>query len=287
MLTDRSGRGWQSVQILGTIFYGLISGFAEFLPISASAHQFIFSYMTGFSGNHAFVQMMISIGCLAAVFLCCRSRLTHIRRELRLVSMPKKRRKRVPDMQAVSDFRLVMTASVSMLLGLFCYKKVNQTFSQLTWIGLTLILTGILVYLPQFTAPGNRNSRGMNRVEGLSFGLFCALSVIPGLSRTALVTYFGHKRKCSGSYCMELVLLFSIPFLLGMILVHLITVLSMGATMTWAMFFVGLLAATCAFAGALTGITLMRYLAVKFDFHGFSYYCWGLSFFCFIYYLMT
>lgn len=276
------------MQVLGSVFYGLISGFAEFLPISAQAHQYLFSYLTGFSGNSAFLKLMVYLGCLASILVCCRNRLTHMRRELRLASLPKKRRKRVPDMQAVSDFRLMITGLIPIILGILLQKQAAHFFGKLTWLCLMLILSGIFIYLPQYLPLGSRDSRSMNRLEGLALGFCCALSVIPGISRIGLMIYFGRTRRCSGAYCLDLALLFSIPVLLGMVLLQLIAVLSAGiGVLTSAVIASGVIAALAAFGAAVAGIALMRYLAVKLDFHGFSYYCWGLAVFCFIYYLMT
>lgn len=276
------------MQIFHSIFYGLLSGFAEFLPISSDAHGFLYGYLTGFSDVSPFIKLMVYFGALTAIVISCWERLVHIRRELRLASLPKKRRKRMPDMQAVSDFRLVLSGTIPMLLGFLLLGRAQQKFSTLPWICLTMILTGIFLYAPQFLPEKNRDSREMNRPEGLLLGAVCALSVIPGLSRIALFCYFSRKRGCSRVYSMDLVFLFSIPWLLGMMLVQAVAMISLGGSALSGMVLgCGVLAALAAFGAALAGIRLMRYMAVKMDFHGFSHYCWGLAVFCFIYYLMT
>lgn len=276
------------MQIIHSILCGLISGIAEFFPISTTAHQFLYGYLTGFSQISPFLLLMIDFGLLTSVIVCCRHRLVHIRREIRLASLPKKRRKRMPDMQAVSDFRLVLTAMLPMIIGLILESKAQETFRTLPWVCVTLSITGILLYALQFLPCGNRDSREMNRLEGLTLGALCALSVIPGLSRIALICYFTRKRRCSREYGIDLAFLISIPLLLGMMIIQLIALFSAGtADLTGGMIAAGLLASAAAFGGGLTAIRLMRYLAVKMDFHGFSHYCWGFAVFCFIYYLMT
>ena len=46
-----------------------------------------------------------------------------------------------------------------------------------------------------------------------------------------------------------------------------------------------ILAGIAAFLGAYLSVILMRFLAVKIGFSGFSYYCWGAALFVFVLYL--
>lgn len=276
------------MQFIHSILLGLLSAIAGFFPISTTAHQYLYGYLTGFSQISPFLLLMIYFGMLAAVIVCYRHRLVHIRRELRLASLPKKRRKRMPDMLAVSDFRLVLTAMIPIIIGLVFESKSQQTFRTLPWLCVTTSVTGILLYALQFLSGGNRDSRQMNRPEGLMLGVLCAVSVIPGLSHIALFSYFTRKRGCSREYSLDLVFLVSIPMLVGMMILQMIALISAGtAGLTGDAIAAGVLASAVAFGGGLAAIRLMRYLAVKLDFQGFSYYCWGFSVFCFIYYLMT
>ena len=276
------------MEIFHSIIYGLISGISEFFPISPSAHQFLYSYLTGFSVTSSFLPLMCQLGCLFAVLFCCRTRLSHIRRELRLASLPKKRRKRMPDMQAVSDFRLVLTGLIPMIIGLLLQSKANAFFLSLPWIFVTLSVNCYFLYAGQFLYHEDRDSRNMNRLEGLLFGLCCGLSIIPGISKIALLCYFCRQRRCSREYSLELAFLFSIPMLLGSILMQIISFFSAGADLlSTAAVAGGFMAALAAFGCAIAGIRLMRYFAVKMGFYGFSHYCFGLAIFTFLYYLMT
>lgn len=275
------------MKIFGSMIYGLLTGLSEFLPVSASAHQFLFEFLTGFSAPSHFLSLMVYLGCMGAVAAACWKRLAHIHRELRLSALPKKRRKRLPDMLAVSDFRLIMTAAIPVILSLFFRTKAQQTFGRLTWLILTLSITGVLLYLPQFMRVGNKDSRSLRPLDALILGLCCGLSVIPGLSSVAILCYLIRARRCGREYSYELLLLLAIPALLGLVIFHLLGLLSAGVGVDRALAIAGLLGALAAFGGGIAGIRLMRYLAVKLDFHGFAHYCWGMAVFCFIYYLMT
>lgn len=274
--------------IFGCLFFGLISGFSEFLPVSTLAHQYLYSYLTGFSGNTPYIRIMVYLGCLVAVILSCRKRLMHIYRELRLASLPKRRRRRLPDMQAVSDFRLTMIGLIPMVLGIIFYNQSVSFFSNLPFVCLMLIVSGIVSYLPQYMTAGYHNSKNLTPLDGLLLGACSALGVIPGLSRMGLVLYAGAARRCERGSFLDLAMLLSIPALILLIIFHVIQLLIVaGATFSVLLLIAGLLTALAAFGGAMAAIYLIRYLTFSADVHGFSFYCWGLAVFCFIYYLLT
>lgn len=273
--------------IWSCLFFGLISGLSEFLPVSTLAHQYLYSYLFGFSGNTPFMRLMAYLGCLVAVVVCCWKRLTHIYRELRLDSLPKRRRKRVPDKQAVFDFKLAVTGMIPMILGVLCYDASVGFFNGLPLLCLMLVISGAVVYLPLYMISGFRNSQNLTRLDGLLFGAVSALAVIPGLSRMGMLLYAGRFRRCSRESMMDLALLFAIPMLLCLTVYHLILVLIGSAVISALALLAGAICALAAFGGGVAAIYFMRFLSVKLDFGGFSFYCWGLAVFSFIYYLIT
>ena len=274
--------------IWSCLFFGLISGFSEFLPVSTLAHQYLYSYITGFNANTPWIRLMVYLGCLVAVIVCCWKRLVHISRELRLDNLPKRRRNRVVDNQAVADFKLARIALFPMILGMLLYQGAVQQFSNLPMVCLMLVISGILIYLPLHMISGFRNSENLTPLDGVLFGVVSALAVIPGLSRMGLVLYAGRVRRCSRESMMDLALLFAIPMLLCLCVYHLILVaIGSVAALTTGAILVGLMVAAAAFGGAVVAIYFMRFLAVKLDFGGFAFYCWGLTVFSFIYYLIA
>ncbi len=272
---------------IGCLLYGLISGFFSFLPVSAPAHQFLFTYLSGIGSGHYAIALFALLGTLVAVIICCWKRLVHMRRELYLATLPKRRRNRVPDMQAVSSFRLIMMGLIPVVIGLVFSQIAANTFQTLPWICLFSILSGIVIFLPQFFPLGTKDSRNLRPVDGVLLGCSAALSVIPGISGISLMLYSGGKRGCSRNFMLELALLFTIPLIFGSMIVQLILWIVSAQAMTWYLLLCGFCAGLAAFGGAIAAISLMRYMAVKVGFHSFAYYSWGFAVFCFIYYLIT
>ena len=63
-----------------SIVYGLISGFADILPVSAQAHQTLMLKFFGVRGNMAVMELLIHIAVIAALYINCRSQMVRMRR---------------------------------------------------------------------------------------------------------------------------------------------------------------------------------------------------------------
>ena len=99
-------------KIVFYIFYGLISGLAEFLPVSPSAQGYLLTELTSLDTRHPLLLLMIHGASLAVVLIQCRHRLGHMQRELHLDWQPPGRRKRQPDRMTVLDGKFAIFASV-------------------------------------------------------------------------------------------------------------------------------------------------------------------------------
>ncbi len=273
--------------IIEMFFFGLVSGLAEILPISASAHQFLLSYVCGFDGHDPVLQLSVHIAVLLALAISCRHRIAHLYRENRIAALKRGRRKRQPDSAAVADWKLMMTALTPIVIGLVLQEIMAFSLESLWVVAVFLILNGIILYIPQYMDSGNRDARNLSRVDGLLMGVLSITGILPGVSRIAAVSIFGQLRKGNRAYILDMALLLSIFWIAGLLLLDLVAIFGSAAASLGMLEALGyLLAAAAAFGGAYSAIILVRYLAVRIGFSGFTYYSWGLGFACFILYLM-
>ena len=272
--------------ILHKLIYALISGFTEFLSVSAPPHLMLYEKMTGFAQTDAMLTLAIRIGVLAAVGLCCRTRINRLLREQRLAGLSRRRRNRQPDVTALLDIRLLKTALIPLLISILFYKRAGEWISEVQWLALTLTLSGVLLFIPRLLTQGNKDGRSVSGLDGVLMGLGGALAAVPGFSRVGGIISVGTARGIDRSYALDIALLLSIPALLGLLIFDIYGVLTAKLTLGFVALLVYLLLAAVSFGSAWIGITLMRYLSVKAGFTGFSYYSWGLALFSFILYLM-
>lgn len=272
--------------LLHKFIYALISGFTEFLGVSAPPYQMLYELMTGFDQTDAMLTLFIRIGVLAAVVFCCRARISRLLRERRLAGLSRRRRNRQPDVTALLDIRLLKTAMIPLLASVLFYKRAGEWISGVLWLSLTLMLNGVLLFIPRLMSQGNKDGRSVSRLDGVLMGLGGALAAVPGFSRIGGIISMGTARGVDRSYALDLALLLSIPALLGLLIFDIYGVFAAKLTLSFLALLIYLLLAGFSFGSAWLGIILMRYLSVKAGFTGFSYYCWGLALFSFILYLM-
>lgn len=268
-----------------SLLFGVISGFAEFLPVSAEAHQILFGVFTGAGSEIAGFRLACRVGVLLALLLSCRPQLQRIRRERRLASVPPKRRKRQPDQQTMRDVRVLKTACVPALLSLAAYPWLMGQVSRLWLLAILLAVNGLILYIPRMRRVGNKDSRHMSVLDAVFQGLGGAVGTVPGLSRLGCTTGAAQLIGADPQAGLELVLVMFVPILTALTGIDAYLAI-VGSALTVGYLLLYVVAAAAAAISAYFGIVLVRFLAVHEGFSVFSYYCWGAAMLIFILYLM-
>ena len=272
--------------ILIYLLYGLVAGLSEILPVSSGAHGQIIELLTRFDCRQPALLLCVHASCFLVLILQLRGRIGHIYRELRINALPPRKRKRQPDYIAVLDAKVLLAISIPVVLGVVFSLQAYQQFAVLPLMSITLVLGGIMLYIPQFLPGANKDSRSLSRKDALILGASAALGVIPGLSRMGTMISVGLMKGCDRRYVLDMAMLASLPFLLGMMIVDLILMVMAGTVISGMMIIYLLLAFLASFGGAWLAIVIMHFLSVKSNFFGFAYYNWGLALFAFLVYLM-
>lgn len=262
---------------LESLFYGLISGFAEILPISSAAHQLLMRKLFGVSGNAYLHDLLTHLVVFGVLLYSCSKLMQELNN--RPVARSSRRSLRRPP-----EIRLVRMAVLPVLIALVFRFKVNAFVTDLLFPTLFLVLNGMILYVPNRMVNGNKDARGMSAFDGLLIGLCSALSVFPGISRIGGAVSAAVARGADKQHALNWALLLSVPVLIVLSGFDVFGLISSGFTLTSGILGY-ILTAVGAVCGSYFGIMLMRFLAVKTGFHGFAYYSWGLALFTFILYL--
>lgn len=272
--------------MLYKLFYVLFSGFTEFFPVSARPHQMLYAFLTGIPMTDAMVPVVIHLGALLAVASSCRNRVRRLLREDRHARATHRRRNRHVDRVALLDMQVLRTAVVPLIISVFFYKKAERWVDGLLPLCLTLVINGVIVFLPRVLSLGNKDGRTMSRLDSLTMGLGGALAPIPGFSRVGGILSFGMLRGADREYLLDAAFILSIPVLLVVVALDIYAVFVSKMVLSSLALLCYLLMAALSFGAAYLGIMIMRYLTLKAEQHCFSYYSWGLAMFTFILYLM-
>ena len=265
------------MSILDAIILGLVQGVAEFLPISSSGHLAILHNlfnMSDLGSNHMFFDVLLHFGTLIAICFMywgdIKAMFTQTADMLsgRTVDSDGRRR-RFPEARL---FMLIIVATLPLVLILPVHKYVETLSNSTVYVGIALVLTGCMLLVADKMAKGTKTEKNMLFTDALIIGLCQCVATLPGLSRSGTTITAGIATGHDRSYAVKFSLLMSIPAVLGATLLELIDVFKtdIDPSLIPAYLF-GMIAAMI--SGVLS-IGLLRMIARKTRFGGFSYYCW-------------
>jgi len=269
-----------------SLIMGFISGFAEILPVSGQAHRLVLLKMLGSNSDPAALRLMIHMGIIAALYFYCKGHIVRMMRAQRLVRIPKSRRKRPLDTDALMDFSLLKTTLVPIVLAFLLYSKVTFLSGNIMYVAGLLFLNGIILYIPQYLPGSNKVSGSLSRIDSLYFGLGGALGILPGISGIGAAVSVGSVRGMDLKKALDLALLMNIPLNIGFALFDFMDLLKGGAgSLSFGFLISCVLAGMTAFLGLALGIRVLKKLAQSVGYGMFAFYCWGAAMLTFILYL--
>lgn len=274
-----------NMSLLQSILFGLVSGFSEFLPISARGQGDILLYLFGISGRDPVMSLIIHVGMLIALYTAMRPQFDQLNREKKLMRRSRNRMDR-PAFQLIADIKLVKNAVIPMLFVVVIIRYILRLNFRLPVTCLILLINGIILYLPERMMQGNKNASGMSPLDSYLMGLCGGVSILSGFSGVGLILSTAISRGADRQKAWNWALLLMFPVLAAESILDIIDLISgSGAIAGFGHFFHYLLAGLFTFAAARGGIALMRRLVKSTNTSVFAYYCWGAALFSFLLYL--
>jgi undecaprenyl-diphosphatase len=166
---------------LEAIVLGFVQGLTEFLPISSSGHLRIVPALLGWEDPGAGFTAVIQLGTMAAVLI-------YFRADLWRIALAWLRELRVPIRRASSDARLgwfiVLGTIPIAIFGVLFSDQIESGARDLYLIGSALILFSFVMLFAERVGTRVRLIEDMNGRDGFFIGMFQALALIPGVSRS-------------------------------------------------------------------------------------------------------
>jgi undecaprenyl-diphosphatase len=119
---------------------------------------------------------------------------------------------------------MIIIASVpAAIVGILFEKAVESAFTSILVIGVCLIVTGTLLFLAERLASGTRDLERANFRNSFVVGLFQAMALLPGISRSGSTIVGGLLLGFTREFAVTFAFLISIPTVLGAVLLEIPT----------------------------------------------------------------
>jgi len=266
--------------LIESIFYGIIQGLTEFLPVSSSGHlgllHSIFSSLEN-ADDHVAFDVLLHFGTLMAVFIVYRKDILKL-----IVSfftlvgkLFAKKDKRAP---LTADERLVIYVLIStlFLIPAAIFEGVLSFVSSYTvLIGILLVCNSFMLYFSDKIGSKLKGAEEMSSKNAVVVGICQMIAVFPGISRSGATITGGLTQGFERSFAVKYSFILSIPAILGACVLKLPDLFkNTESSEVLLVYAAG--AITAAIVGVLS-IKLISYISKKSNFRFFAYYCFAVG----------
>lgn len=203
------------MSLLQSIILGIIQGLTEFLPISSSAHLVLVPYLLNWKIPESQIfpfDVLVQLGTLVAVIIYFWPDLwAIIKAFFRGILL----RKPFEDQQSRLGWFLILASVPAAFSGMLLKDKVEAAFNSAVATAIFLIVTAAMLVLAEVLGKRSRKLNQFNWLDALIMGLFQAVSIFPGVSRSGSTISGGMMRHLDRQSAARFSFLMSIPVMLG------------------------------------------------------------------------
>jgi undecaprenyl-diphosphatase len=190
-------------QLLTSIILGLIQGFAEWLPISSTAHLRITEHFLGFQATPLF-NVFLHLGTLGVVIY-------YFRRDIKVVLGALFHRDFHSEYGRFIPLIIVATIPTG-IIGLLYDKYLADSYQTFLVMGITFIVGATLLVLSKF---GKENNAQISYRKALVMGVAQGAAIFPGLSRSGATISSGLLQGVKRESVFKFSFLLSVPAIIG------------------------------------------------------------------------
>ena len=202
--------------MLEAIFFGVIQGLTEFLPISSSAHIRIFAEFFGMTEDPgARFTAIMQIGTELAVLIYFRKDIAKIISAWIRSSLLRQKLD-IDEMGLARMGWLIIIGSLPIaVLGYLGQDAIRTNFRSLWLIASVLIIFGVILGLADKFGSSNKSLKDLSIGHGVLYGLAQSLALIPGVSRSGATIAMGRILGYSREAALRYSFLLALPAVFG------------------------------------------------------------------------
>ena len=264
------------MSIINALFFGLVHGLTEILPVSGSGHISVLSKLFGISysdSGFALFSVLLHFCTLVSVIVVYWTDIVSIVRSVLAVfgaaPRPADKSAYIPSARL---FLMLFVAAVPLFFILAVKKYVDQLYTNTIFVGICLVLNGALLFISDRFTEGNKTGNNMSVLDAILIGIGQCVAVIPGISRTGVTVTTGLATGLKRDFAFKFSFLLSIPALFGANLLNLIA--AMKEPVDWHSFPAYLLGMVVALLSGIGALSFFKRRVLKSRLSGAAYYCW-------------
>ena len=260
------------IEILKSIFFGIVEGITEWLPISSTGHLILVEEFVQYKDqNEAFMSMfnvVIQLGAILAVMVIYFNKLNPF----------KPGKTKVEVRRTWQLWSKVFVATLPLLLVFKLDDWFDANFHNMVSVAIMLIIYGVaFIYLEkrnkaQAIEPIVTELDKLPYKTALYIGLFQVLALFPGTSRSGATIVGGLLNGTSRSVVTEFTFYLGIPVMFGASALKIFKFIKAGQLLSFGQLFLLLVAMGVAFGVSMVAIRFLTSYVKKHDFTLFGKY---------------
>lgn len=186
--------------MLEYIILGITQGLTEFFPVSSSAHLVIMQNVLGIKQDSLTISVVLHLGTVLALLIFFFNDILKVLRSLKLVML------------------ILIVTLITGIIGIMGKDFFESLFSSVKLTALALMVTGIILIVTKRFLLSHRKE--LNFKDAVMLGLFQAIAIIPGISRSGITISALLFRKIDRETAFKFSFLASIPAVLGAVILE-------------------------------------------------------------------
>lgn len=224
------------MNILQAIFFGILQGVAEFLPVSSSGHLAIFKQIFGLKNVGQSFDVFLHLGTLIAVFVVYWKDIARLIYDgiciiidciynIRQFILAKKHEAKPQYRRVINTaykrFALLVIVSTipTGIIGILNQNLIEKVSNTLIVPGICLIITALLLVISDNFPSGQKTPKQTTYLNATFMGVCQGIATLPGLSRSGTTITAGLVCGFRRDFAVKYSFIMSIPAILGAVVV--------------------------------------------------------------------
>ncbi len=174
------------MEYLKYIILGIIQGLTEPLPVSSSGHIFLFKNIFNTEMfNSLNFEIIANFGSFLAILFIFRKDIIKLIQDFFGFIFSKEKRNNYKDGFQYVTKMIISTIPVG-ITGFLLKDYIEEKFSSVMYLGFAFLFTALMLYIVR-NIKGDKSSKDITYKDAILIGLFQAVTILPGISRSGTV----------------------------------------------------------------------------------------------------